>query len=1498
MKSDSRRSCLICGTLWAARAEFCPVCRLRSALDQGLETEAAGSETVLVPSRLELSTQRFEHYELVRDGNGNPVELGRGAMGISFKAVDTILGHAVALKVINADIAARPEARERFLREARAAARLRHPNVASVFYYGVRKSDGQCFYAMELVEGETLEARVRRAGRLSAALALDVVDQVSRALAAAEASGLVHRDLKPANLMLAAGPGLMVKVIDFGLAKGSNIASESDITQGGFVGTPAFASPEQFTGADVDVRSDLYSLGVTLWLMLTGQAPFRGAPAQLMHQHLHRALPLEELDHVTYPVISLVTTLLDKDPARRPQSASDLQTLLAKAIAALDLEKVESKSILGRAAKTQPEEVLHHVRFDRAGGSKQAAPPWDTRNRHWRLLAEPSLDFTPFLVAKLKGFTGRRWLFREIDQWLAKGSQPALLIVGEPGIGKSSIVAALVRENPNGQVLAYHWCRADTPATLEPARFVRDLSIKLSAKMEDYTALLADPVIGAALQFADADPASAFENAVLNPLHKIRPPGQGHCYLLIDALDEALTRSQRPTIVEVLSARIGFLPPWLRIVATTRSEPSVLRQLGSMRAHTLSAQDPRNQEDVRRFIQQRLGEPALRGMAQLSDKSLSTLEEDLVRTSKGNFLFITTVLDAVETGQLGFEQIGTLPPGLGSLYELFFDRLFRDAGVDFQPSRQVLETVAAAGEPLTREQIAAVTDLDADGELLPILARLTSFVPANDRRYSFFHLSLVDWLTNWDTRLDRPFAGPYHVNLKKGCARLADWYWTSYTRSPAKLPLYGLRHLLAHLHQLGRDDETRSALLDFDFLQAKLEATDVSELLTDYEYLPRDADLRLVQSSLRLSAHVLARDARQLAGQLTGRLLGSAAPAIKILLKQVAEKRNWPWLRPLHAGLTPAGSPLMTVLEGHRHEVTAVAVTPDGHRAVSGSVDRKLRLWELESGRTLLVFQGHGGAVKAVTVTPDGRRAVSGSDDRTVRIWDMESGHTQRTFEGHFDAVRAVAVAYDGRHVVSGSDDRTLRVWDLETGDPLRILEGHAAGITAVALTRDGRCAVSASYDRTLRVWDLEIGRTLRVLEGHTGALSAVAITPDGLSAVSASGDGTLRIWDLESGQAVGTLQDRGSYVAGVAITPDGRTAVSASYDGTLGVWDLESGQSVGTLHGHRSYVAAVAVTPKGRRAVSGSGDATLRVWDLAKSPSARVHEGHTLAIRAMAVTPNGRRVVSGSGDATLRVWDLESGQSVRKLEGHRSRVTAVAVTPDSRRAVSGSDDRTLRVWDLESGQTLRTLENHTSYVAAVAVTPDGRRAVSTSYDRTLRVWDLESGQTSCILAGHADAVRAVAITPDGGRAVSGSDDRTLRVWDLETGHPLRTFEGHTSYVAAVVITPDGRRAISGSWDQTLRVWDLEIGKTVRILKGHDGYVTALAVSRDGEYCVSASYDQTLRVWDLESGETITSFTGDGSLFCCAVASDGLTICAGDDLAQIHFLRLTGRNQA
>ncbi len=335
--SKSVFACEQCGAPLSSDDGHCLQCLLTGGFEADIASAKNEPATSSEPETLS-GTRFYQHYEIQTRADGSLFELGRGAMGTTYKALDVNLQLPVALKVINADFSALPEARARFLREARAAARLRHPNVASVFHYGtLDHAEGdvvkeECFYAMEFVEGETLADRVHRDGPLAVDLVLPIALQIAQALAAAEKRGLIHRDLKPANIMLATDGGRAgepsVKVIDFGLAKAvsaeGEIGAETFVTRGGFHGTPEFASPEQMASAELDVRSDIYSLGVTLWFLLTGELPFGGdSLGEMRDRQLHRPLPLERLQdaRVPKPFGELLASMLSADPAQRPASA-------------------------------------------------------------------------------------------------------------------------------------------------------------------------------------------------------------------------------------------------------------------------------------------------------------------------------------------------------------------------------------------------------------------------------------------------------------------------------------------------------------------------------------------------------------------------------------------------------------------------------------------------------------------------------------------------------------------------------------------------------------------------------------------------------------------------------------------------------------------------------------------------------------------------------------------------------------------------------------------------------------------------------------------------------------------------------------------------------------------------------------------------------------------------------------------------------------------------
>jgi serine/threonine protein kinase/tetratricopeptide (TPR) repeat protein len=476
------RVCATCGSKFcpASENEFCPVCMLREALAGGVESGESFSEdpVKLAPQD---APQRFEHYELVRSEDGTPVELGRGAMGVTYKAFDVDLRCMVTLKVISAKYLDNALARLRFLREARAAASVRHPNVACVFHLG--KTGSSYFYAMEFVEGETLEKFIKRSGYLEVNVALEIVMQVTAGLVAVHKQNLVHRDIKPSNIMVSLEDGgpVSVKIIDLGLAKslGEPGTQTAISTPGAFAGTPEYASPEQFAGLPIDIRSDLYSLGVTLWEMLTGRVPFRGAPGEVMHQQQHAPLPLEQLKDVPQPMDVLFEMLLQKDPAKRPQSPAELLRALAPI----------------RGAIKEGRRIAHQ--------SLQKTPPPDsvavTRTAPARL--GPRKISVARLPITGSGVFGREEDIAFLDAAWANQQVNVVTIVAWGGVGKSTLIN--------------HWLGRMGAEHYRSAKFVFGWSFYRQGTSGDSAS--ADEFLDAALTwFGDPDPriGTAWEKGV------------------------------------------------------------------------------------------------------------------------------------------------------------------------------------------------------------------------------------------------------------------------------------------------------------------------------------------------------------------------------------------------------------------------------------------------------------------------------------------------------------------------------------------------------------------------------------------------------------------------------------------------------------------------------------------------------------------------------------------------------------------------------------------------------------------------------------------------------------------------------------------------------------------------------------------------------------------------------------------------------------------------
>jgi WD40 repeat protein len=1050
---------------------------------------------------------------------------------------------------------------------------------------------------------------------------------------------------------------------------------------------------------------------------------------------------------------------------------------------------------------------------DRVAGSVEAAAAKELRLRQDTL--PETIDFIPFLSRRRREFTGRDWLFKRLDRMLADHAR-AVLVSGDPGIGKSAIVAELVYTNPDSRILAYYCCQWDDPDTLDAGRFVAHLAGMIASRIEEYGAGLAEQLRVRPLPLDK--PLTAFRRAIVDPLSRLaRPPG-GPRYILIDALDESLegrAGADNPTgaaagesapvdgkvgIVAVLAEYLPELPDWLRVVATTRDDREVLAHLDALNGIQLHASDSLNRKDVDDYIGRRLASPPLADRA----GSVPDAAGKISTAADGNFLVARTVLDALVTGTLPFDQIGRLAPGLPNIYRRFFERLF-PTGASYQAPALVLGALIVAEEPLDIAQLAAVTGLDPRSALRDALEQLAAFVPANRGRYGLFHKSLADWLTRDDEKTGR-IARQFHVEKASFHRRFADMCWAEYERGPQAMSRYALLNLPNHLFRANvprvreLEDRHLGVLLDGRYLTARVaaEGPSLRSLVNDYidaevgtydlhhRLLPA---LELVGQAMRLSAHAVTLDRTQLAGQLAGRLGGFDLPEIRATVAGALAYRGATWLRPLTPSLVPAGGLLRWTFRGrpagHKGTVRSIAISTDGFYALTAGnshLDQTVKVWDLFQGELRWSWPeaAADGGQTALALLPG--LAVASYENR-LQVWSIGTGARLHAFDAHATRITALAVADEGKLLVSAAADGTVRTWEpgrlpgeprtLQTGAPvahLAVVDGRR-----LLVTQSNAGATAAfSLDTLDRVADAEAEAFFAPLAGdwpgYGRPVNPIALDPSGAYSVTAQGDGGLQVWHVKRKEDWASLGTQGSRVCAAAVTADGRTAVSAQFDHDLKVWDL-SRYEARSARPHRGSVDSIVLLPGDQVAVvkhrSSTNDAPdVVVWDW--EPDAPVElEPSTFTDR---VVEDARDAL---GDSQAHLEDV-----VRAIEerGPFPDMHLAAATPDGRLAVfttaprpKGSDSEKhwlLVVWDVAGHAIAATLSGHHGMVFSAAISDDGTLVASASEDATVKLWRLPDGACLATFTGDSE-MYAIAMTPDASLIAAGERSGSLHLLQI-----------------------------------------------------------------------------------------------------------------------------------
>jgi WD40 repeat protein len=596
-------------------------------------------------------------------------------------------------------------------------------------------------------------------------------------------------------------------------------------------------------------------------------------------------------------------------------------------------------------------------------------------------------------------------------------------------------------------------------------------------------------------------------------------------------------------------------------------------------------------------------------------------------------------------------------------------------------------------------------------------------------------------------------------------------------------------------------------------------------------------------------------------------------------------------------------------------------------------------------------LEGHTGAVNTLAFAPDSKVLASGSSDKTVRLWKLDSSTPERgaTLEGHRARVSTLAFSPDGTTLASGSDDNSVKLWDVRTGKG-----GSFDG--RLQFSQDCKLLVSHA-NKALWLWDLSGARPLPPgkLQEFAGGAWSVAFAPDGrtLAIVGNPADRdttTVGVWRLDSvpPQLLGKIEERGRFVTRPQYSPDGMTlATSGGPDKRVRLWDLtgETFKPKAVLEGHTDEVRSLAFSPDGRTLAAAGADRTVHLWDLTKHPpqrSATFDGGGT--VWGMVFTPDAGRVAvftqlgaannaAPSPDA-VALWDVKDNPP-KKIEvpgKFRTIPTSTwkAVLIDRvQHSLALAWDRgrqEITVWEMAGDpRLLRTLQ-WPGFTPDVRLAPDGRHLITTNNNGTvsiLRLWEFNEldvqlagsddtlrrspGNVKALLqrarlylqqlelkkagrylepkvhhfTGHTQGVSGVAFLSGGHRALTATAEDALRLWDLDTGQERRITVAEKG-IRGIAVTGDGRHVLTVH-DDHLRLWDLDTGKEVRKFEKPQAAITCVALSADGTRGLSGHGDGTIRFWDIAAGKELRARKAHaGGVGGVALTPDGTRGVSGD----------------
>ncbi|WP_437565954.1 SIR2 family protein [Sorangium sp. So ce542] len=1010
---------------------------------------------------------------------------------------------------------------------------------------------------------------------------------------------------------------------------------------------------------------------------------------------------------------------------------------------------------------------------------------------------------------------------------------------------------------------------------------------------------------------------------------------EGRIALLFDGFDELALRVSFDRAEEHFDTLLQAASGNAKVVVTSRTqhflsdrrvETALARRAGSIPGYRIAKLSPFTEDQIRRFLLNRLGGEAV------AERRFSLLGgvKDLLGLSRNPRML--GFIAGIDEGKLKEAGVSEGEVTSAELYRLLLDQWLRKEDERAHPRgaqvgltleqrwRAVTELAvqlwqrgerAADVSALPSEILAAAQELAKNkldpGVVAHEVGAGTLLVRDEEGSFSFIHQSVPEWLVA-RRAADEVAAGgePVSLGLREMSELMADFFaalagtdaavrWaraalaSGSNEAAKKNALLVLKRLEVAArvgvnlagHDLRGRDLSRQDLRGADLTGADLTGARLVEADLRGASLERAVLLRADLSRARLGgANLQGAElsfARLLGADLRDASLeGARLRAAELVGAEISPGALDGCLTTGAAMPDPAHVEPMIAPASDGH---AVAFSPDGEFLASGHANGSVRIWDLATGVVRVVLVGHSGSVRSLAWSADGGTLASGSSTARTRLWDIASGAVRRVLGRHRNRVSGVAFSPDGSTLATGSEDATLRLWDATSGAFRHVIECHAGAVMGVAWSPDGTTLASAHEDGSVRLWNAASGAARGILAGHQRRVQSVAWSPDGATLASGSYDSTIRLWDVATGAVRLVLRGHQSWVVTLAWSPDGATLASGSYDSTVRLWDVSTGAARFVLRGHGGLVAGAAWSANGATLASASIDGTIRLWDASTGASRHILKSLSDTVWCVALDPAGTTLAAGAQASGIWLFDPVAGAVRRRIEVPvPTRVWNLAISPDGATLASRSEAAAVRLWDVASGAARLTLQGSGSVALSMAFSPDGATLATGWQGSDLWLWDAVTGERGPVFEGHKGEIWSVAWSPDGATLASGSSDRTIRLWDVATGAVRHVLAEHKGVVRTVAFSPDGARLASGSFDSTLRLWDATNGACLLVIQRHRGWVMSVAWSPDGATLASGSADATVRLWDPatgvcrrvlkghQSGVTSVAFSADGRI--------------------------------